>query len=66
MTKECMTAVAIEEILHAEVGGVEAPTNLRQRVEVAIQRCWRDDMSLDDLVYAVRRKLRNGFDGWAQ
>ena len=25
MTKECMTAVAIEEILHAEVGGVDAP-----------------------------------------
>lgn len=63
MTKEHVTAIATEEIFHAEDDGTGDA--LRHRIDVAIQRCWRDDMRLEDLVQAVRRKLRNGFDGWA-
>ena len=63
MTKEHLTAIATEKIFQAEDDGTGDA--LRHRIDVAIQRCWRDDMRLEDLVQAVRRKLRNGFDGWA-
>ncbi|HEY2210798.1 MAG TPA: hypothetical protein VGH62_04085 [Bradyrhizobium sp.] len=63
MTKEHVTATATEEIFQAEDDGTGDA--LRHRIDVAIQRCWRDDMGLEELVQSVRRKLRNGFDGWA-
>jgi uncharacterized NAD(P)/FAD-binding protein YdhS len=60
MSKERMIAAAIEDLYDSEDNGAEHPATLRRRISLAIKECWRDDVTLQELVDAVRGKMRDG------
>jgi hypothetical protein len=58
MSKQRMIAAALEDLYGSEDDGAEHPATLRRRISLAIQECWHDGVALQELVYAVRRKMR--------
>ena len=60
MSKERMIAAALEDLYDSEDDGAEHPATLRRRISLAIQECWHDGVRLQELVDAVRRKMRDG------
>jgi hypothetical protein len=60
MSKERMIAAALEDLYDSEDDGAEHPAILRRRISLAIQECWHDGVTLQELVDAVRRKMRDG------
>jgi hypothetical protein len=58
MSKQRMIAAALEDLYDSEDGGAEHPATLRRRISLAIQECWHDGVTLQELVDAVRRKMR--------
>jgi hypothetical protein len=60
MSKERMIAAAIEYLYDSEDDGTEHPATLRRRISIAIKETWHDGVTLQELVDAVRGKMRDG------
>lgn len=64
MNKRWLVVQAVKKIVYADER-TDNRSDLRQRIQKAVDESWHPGMPLEDLVAAVRRKISNGSAGEA-